>query len=382
MVSISYGHGNLYDFGSNFLFEGSTVYTATGDGAGGSEDIHTDAAALTQANDYWNGCYIKVLSATNDIVGEIREITDFIAADDRLVHDAFSDNSLTGDTFLLSKWNIIEDGQTLATPACVEGDYLDLEATASAGNKKAYITTEGTNHDRTAIGVSTTTYTKIRYRYSCAGTAKGRIVAVFSTYDYGETEATNITNEKAQLILDDTTSATMTSAVVTLTTAKTLNHLRFYCNNTDDHVYYDFALVYAGDFTFPNGAYGINGTIPNRNIHLDIPSRQSTITQQLGSGDFTINIGCDLTNGDWTRTGDNIDGEVFYDILHNAPDEPWQWLDTEREQMKVTLDPVTFTRGASGTMLTDRMNLTFREYRGSSADNSYETYATRWGTDL
>jgi len=361
MVSITYGHGYLQDFTSdNFLFAGSTTYTTSGDGnVGGTTTVD---ASLTQADDYWNGCYIKYL--TGDNAGEIKEITDFDDGTDTLTHDAFTNQTKNGDTFYLSAWRIVEDGVTLDTPETTEGDYLILSSTAAVGNKSAYL------ENFTDIDINTTTYTTLMWRYKCStASIKLKVEVVYS-------DASTDTAQAA------TNSTTMTVKSFTLDTAKTLDHIRFYAEEATGYIYIDYALAFSGTFTLPNGAYGIDGTIPNRNIHLDIPSRQSTITQQLGSGDFTINIGCDLTNGDWTRTGDHIDGEVFYDILHNAPDEPWQWLDTEREQMKVTLDPVTFTRGASGTMLTDRMNLTFREYRGSSADNSYETYATRWGTDL
>lgn len=400
MVSISYGHSKLYDFGSDFLFKGSSTYTATGDGAGGSEDVQTVAAALTQADNYWNGCYIKILSATNDIVGEIREVTDFIAADDKLVHAAFSANTLTGDTFVLSAWNIIDNAkgfggnfdQDFETPVCLHGDYMDLESSGGGGDKLGYITTEGFNNDRTALGIITTLYPELRFRYKTAGTAKARIVAVFNGYNYANDEATNIAAELAQLILTDTASTTMTCATVTLTAAKTLDHLRLYCNNDDDHVYYDFALVYDGDFTFPNGAYGVRGTDSDRNdnILLGIPVRLTDIHQNLGSGNFEYNVGCDLKLGFWTKDGlavyptgtDYVQGQVFYDIRHNSKDEPWQWLDTEREQMKVVLQPFTFARSALGDTLTDRLDLQFKEYRLSNAGNSLESYITRWGLDL
>ena len=265
----------------------------------------------------------------------------------------------------------MEDGQTFETPTCQHQDYLTLHASASAGNKTGYIT------NFTDLNLSTTLYPYVRYRcQSYSGAAKYKIVA---EYDDASTST----------IIDEGTSTTFIAGSTALTAAKTLDHLRFYCNNSANIVRYDFALVYAGDFTLPNGAYGINGTIPNRNVHLQIPSRQTTITQMLGSEDFEVNIGCDLTKGNWTKDGlaigtstDYVQGQVFYDIVHNAKNEAWQWLDTEREQMKVTLDPVRFSRAASGDRLTDRMDLTFKEYRLSDAGNATETYETRWGLNL
>jgi hypothetical protein len=73
---------------------------------------------------------------------------------------------------------------------------------------------------------------------------------------------------------------------------------------------------------------------------------------------------------------------VFYDIAGEAPSEAFQWFDSEREQMKVTLEPPRFTRAATNAGLIDRMDLTLKEYRLSDGDNTLETYATRWGLDL
>ena len=155
MVSISYGHGNLYDFGSDFLFKGSTVYSATGAGAVGATSCNT----LTQADDYWNGTFIKFTSGAN--IGLIREVTDFTDVGDTLTHDVFPVGCADGDTFLLSAWMIVEDGQTLEAPVTGTvidqyGDYLALTATASGGNKIGYIT------NFTNLSLSTTLFPKIR----------------------------------------------------------------------------------------------------------------------------------------------------------------------------------------------------------------------------
>jgi len=124
-------------------------------------------------------------------------------------------------------------------------------------------------------------------------------------------------------------------------------------------------------------------------MFLGIPSRLTDVNQNLGSGNFEFNISCDLTKGVWTKDGlaigtstDYMNGQVFYDIRHNSKDEPWQWLDTELEQMKVTLQPIMITRDATSDRLVWRINLQFKEYRLSDAGNSLETYVTRWGLDL
>jgi hypothetical protein len=362
MVSITYGHGNLYDFEAGFLFKGSSTYATSAQGGAGFDT--TIDASLTQANDYWNGCYIKFLTCTNAAnVGIIREITDFDAASDTLTHDAFPARTENGDTFLLSAWQLIEDGQTLSTPSEQYGDYVRVTASGSAGNEAGYI------NNFTDIGISTTTYPTILWRYKTSDpSVKAKIVVEFS-------------DTNTQEVLADASSTTFTTGSTTLTTAKMLDHIRLHCDHATGSVDYDYVLVCQGIFTFPNATYDIRGVIPNRNVYLDLPGRQTAVTQQHGSGNFIYYIGIDLLQGIWTRSVDNIAGEVFYDICGEAPSEPWQWFDSEREQMKVTLDPITWTRGGSNQGRMDRMDLTLHEYRLSDGDNAFETYVTRWGLD-
>jgi hypothetical protein len=260
-------------------------------------------------------------------------------------------------------WSEVEDGTT-GTTTVDHGDYLNLNVTVSAGNEEyRWVNTDN-------IGISTTTYPTILWRYKTdGGSIKAKIVAVFS-------------DASTQQVLADSSSSTFTVGSTTLTAAKTLDHIRLFADHATGDVWYDFVLVCQGLFTFPNAAYDITGTIPNRTIFLPIPMRQTDVTQQLGSGNMEFQIGCDMTLGDWTRATDAVNGQVFYDIAGEAPSEPWQWFDSEREQMKVTLEPPRFTRAASNTGLMDRLDLMLREYRLSDGDNVLETYATRWGLDL
>jgi hypothetical protein len=363
LVSISYGHGNLYDFERGFLFKGSSTYTTSAQGGVGNDT--TIDASLTQANDYWNGCYIKFLTCTNAAnVGIIREITDFDAATDTLTHDAFPARTENGDTFLLSPWVLIEDGQTLATPVELYDDYVDVEATGTGGNAAGYI------NNFTNLGLSTTTYTTIRWRYKTSDTSiKAKIVLEFN-------------DASTQEVLADASSTTFTVGSATITTAKTLDHIRLHADHAVGHVYYDYVLVYKADWTLPNAAYDINGEIPVTVVDLPVPVRHTDPSQNLGSGNMPYRLGCDMTIGDWTRVGDTVNGQVFYDIAGNSTTEPWQWFDSEREQMKVTLRPPVFTRGSTGMGLMDRLDVFLNEYRRSDAGNSLESYVTRWGLDL
>jgi hypothetical protein len=337
---------------------------------GGAGNDTTIDASLTQANDYWNGCFIKYLTCTNaGNIGITREITDFDAGTDTLTHDAFPARTENGDTFLLSAWQLIEDGQTLSTPVESENDYVKLTASASAGNEAGYIQTPNTN-SADNINISTTVYTKARFRYKTSdANIKAKII-----FDYGA--------GGTQEVLADASSTSFTVGTADLTTAKTLDHIRLHADHATGDVYYDYVLVYKGDFTFPNVGLGINGTIPTTTPRIGIPGRQTRVANNMGSDDFTLRMRCDLTQGTWTRSGDSQPGQVFYDIAGESPSEPWQWLDTEREQMKVTLDPPLFTRDGSPETLTDQMDLLFYEYRLSDGDNAEETYVTRWGLDL
>jgi hypothetical protein len=363
VVSISYGHGQLYDYEARWLFKASSTYTTSAQGGAGNDT--TIDASLTQANDYWNGCFIKFLTCTNaGNIGITREITDFDASSDTLTHDAFPARTENGDTFLLSAWQLIEDGQTLSTPVESENDYAKLTVSGSAGNEAGYI------NNFTNIGISTTTYPTIRWRYKTSDTSiKAKIVVEFS-------------DTNTQEVLADASSTTFTVGSATLTAAKTLDHIRLHADHATGDVYYDYILVCKGDFTFPNVGLGINGTIPTSTPRIGIPGRQTRVANNMGSEDFTLRMRCDLTQGTWTRSGDSQPGQVFYDIAGESPSEPWQWLDTEREQFKVTLDPIPFTRDATPNTLIDEMILQVFEYRLSDGDNAQETYATRWGLDL
>jgi hypothetical protein len=352
--SITYGHGKLYDFEEGFLFKDATTYTATADG--GFPDIWTICASLTQADDYWNGVFIKILSATNDIVGETREVNDFGAGSDVLEHDAFSDDTLTGDTFQLSAWKIVEDGQTLDTPTCENGDILALTASGTGGNADGYL------QNFTDIDISTAIYTKIYWRYKCSNaTVKAQIVVEFS-------------DTNTQTVLSEANSTSWTTGSATLTTSKTLDHIRLHANADTGTVYYDYVLVCKGAFTFPN-AESITVVPSSDLIRTAYPARVGRAPQTMGADDTKILMTCDLDSGTWTRTADTIAGEVFYEINHEGSiNEEWQLLTTGHgQELKVRLETPQFTYGNDRHLLA----LTFYEYRLGGAQE--ESYAERYG---
>ncbi|RLC88037.1 MAG: hypothetical protein DRJ03_04005 [Chloroflexi bacterium] len=253
-----------------------------------------------------------------------------------------------------------EDGN-VGSFTCEHDDYFKINITSSSGNKTYYIEDN--------IGyVSPSVYTTFLYRYKTSDTnIKAKIVAVFASGN--------------QTILSETSSTTWVKGSATLDTDKgSLTRIRLYANQATGQVYYDFVLVCKGIFTFPNCGYGLEFTPPARYAMLEIPARVGDITQNLGSPSATVTIGCDLDVGDWKRSGDYVDGEVFLDIAHNSYTEPWQWLDTGTEQFKATLDTPVFRREADGNSARRILELTFREYRRSSASN--ESYVERFGLNL
>jgi hypothetical protein len=72
--------------------------------AGGTADSGTTTTTTdierTEANDYWNGYYIKFTSGSN--FGRERLITDFDAATDTITHAAFPEAVSKDDTYVLS----------------------------------------------------------------------------------------------------------------------------------------------------------------------------------------------------------------------------------------------------------------------------------------
>ena len=365
-ATISYYNGFLDDF-DNGIYR-STTYTATSNGAaGGTTIINT---VHTEANDFWNGRTVKMLTGT--CAGEEQKITDFDAGTDTLTVDAFTAQIDSADTYLISNWAETEDGNT-ATVTTSSDDYLAITVSASAGNKLCYYSypSEATNHT-TNLTIATTTYTKIRWRYICGdASVKARIDLVFS-------------DASTQTVLVATNNVGWTVGSATITTAKTLDHIRVYATAATGTVYYDFIQVYKGDFTFPN-IVGINGNFNPRLVKTAIPGKGGSDTQGLGTEDAEFDVTCDLSisndTNDWMRPQGNLtktdykDGQVFWEIVHRSYNDPWVWIDTESEQLKVNLSIPREDQVSDIHTLT----LHATEYRKSSANSEY--VYQRFGND-
>jgi hypothetical protein len=270
----------------------------------------------------------------------------------------------------------------LLSSAVSVDDYFVL--TRGAGAPEAYLSypDEGGADN---LSLSPATYTKLFWRYKSSSGAEAKIVLVDSG---GHT----------QTILAESSSTLFTVGYDTIDfgDADLLDHIRFYANTAAGTVTYDFGLVCKDIFTLPNTQHGLDFTPSPRYAQIEIPSRISDITQNLGSKSATVQASCNLDIGklpttaaavvasDWLRpqgtdtkdTNEVMKGQVFVDIAHNSNTEPFQWLDTGEQQFKVTLEEPVFRHQANEHVL----DLVFREYSRSSKSN--ETYVERFGLNL
>ncbi len=211
---------------------------------------------------------------------------------------------------------------------------------------------------------------------------RAKIVIVFSTWNPALSEADNLAAGNGQLILNDGVSLTWKSAAVALNAGKLIDHIRLYCNNAVGHVYFDFVLIYKGDFTLPNTKYGLSFKPPCRVAENEAPGASGDELQNLGSKSAIVDIGCDLDMGTWIVGSDTMPGQVFLDIAHNSATEDFQWIDLGPlvAQFKVLMREPEWQNVAGESEANSMLHLVFLEYRRSPANN--ETVVERFGLDL
>lgn len=253
--------------------------------------------------------------------------------------------------------------------------YFKLEGTPNdAGNEYALYEMDS------GISVSTNLFPSFMIRWKTSASGSGLGAQVKIVYDDASSE--NLLESSG--VPQYSTAFTLTTG--TLAAGKTVDKIQFLANDYPDsvasgtyQVYYDFLLFYSGAFTLPNTAYGLSLDLPPKEAIIGIPGRDTDVTQNLGTENAVARIGCDLTQGNWKRSGDTIDGEVFLEMWHERSSDPWQWLDTGEHQFKVTVHP-TFNRDVVGRAAGHRLDLVLKEY--SLGDKSEETYAERFGIGL
>jgi len=244
-------------------------------------------------------------------------------------------------------------------------EYFDLENTGGAVDYGIY--------NNTNLSLNTTLYKYILIRYKTSSTnIKAKVIAEFS-------------DTSTQTLLEETSSTTYTVVSKALTTSKTLDHLHLWANNATGHIYYDFVFVFKNVFTFPNTEFGKYWIPPARNIDIEIPSRVTNITQNLGAPSARFECSCDLDLGTWKRliangydADDYVNGQVFDEISHNSYQNAWNWLNTGMgRQLKVVLDgEPRFSEDGDRHSL----DLVFKEV--SRANKSGETEIERFGMNL
>lgn len=242
-----------------------------------------------------------------------------------------------GHGFLNDTWINITDDYTLtnggSTAAAVADSNRNLAVGITAFVGDAYLT----NDDN--LGLSTATYTTFKTRYKTTSTAKAKIIATFS-------DATT------QTLLSETASTSWADLSVTLTTAKTLDHLSFYCCDATGSAIFDFALVCKGTFTFPQYSR-LNWSMKNRYNDTEVPSRVGRRKSWIGADETTVIIEGDVDSNrsGWSRSGDTVAAQVLNDIHHNASTEAWQYFTSDRGSFKAVMENLDLTESADQTYL-------------------------------
>jgi len=364
-----------------------TTNVSRGTADNGTETTTVDAER-TEADDYWNGWYIKFTSGSNNHL--VRLIIDFDAGSDTITHLAFPNAVQADDTYLLitaTGW--VEERHNMddadATLEVVNGDVFKVTCIADDENTHEY----GYYRHDLINQVSTDLYTRwlVRYKTSVSANGFSAKTKIFFTDD--SSQCLVASDEEYDKYGKFSTEWTVASG--DLTSGKKIDNVRFYFVKHPDslssgisYVYWDFLLLHKNTFTFPNVGKGMQFRPPPKYAVIPIFGRVGDITQGGGSESAVVTCSCDLDVGDdWKRPQgdttktDYVNAEVFYEIAHRSYTEPWQWLDTGSEQFKATLESPVFRRGGDGHHILD---LLFREYRLSCASNEY--YYERFGLNL
>lgn len=248
-----------------------------------------------------------------------------------------------------------------ATLAVENDDYFKMTGTPDAAGD------EYTYYEKDVTNISCLVYPQLLVRWKTSVAVAGLQAKISAIYTAGQTDTT----------LGFSTAWKTT--IIVLDTTKTLDKIRVYADDNPDtlaagtfSVYFDFIMV-CNIFTFPNCEGGLVFTPSSRDTAVQIPSRIGDVDQYVGADSATVDCSCNLDVGNWKRTLDTVNGEVFMDIAHNSYKEPFQWLTTGTEQFKATLATPKFRRGKDHTV-----DLSFKEFR--RCNGNLETYSERFGT--
>ena len=224
--------------------------------------------------------------------------------------------------------------------------------------------------------INATLYPKWVLGYKTSASSNGAGIMVSVHYTTGETEwiVGNVTTP----VFSTTTKRTSGTFAGT----GIIDEIDVYAAKSPDalapsthYVYLEFMLIHHGTFTFPYVNGSVETILEPRNVYIPIPGRDGDVTQNLGTSSFPIIITGDMDTGPGWK-GDNVIGEVFYDIALSASSEPFQWFtcDLYPYGIRVTLDSCRLRQDQVFAMRTYQVVL--KEYV-SSTDT--QTYVTRAG---
>jgi hypothetical protein len=270
-------------------------------------------------------------------------------------------------------------------------DYLHLYSTASDNGDCSFATyythiSGGGSNISTSVGPTTGVSRNILVRYKTSVAAAGLGLAVKLVYSDGTTEWAFGTDTTPKYSIGYTTET------YTITSNKTLDHVRLYAKSekatNSEYILVDFLLVCQGIFTWPFVSGGVELEGFNNNQYLKIPSKVGNATQYLGADDSTIRVygdidstgtnaaGVPLVGEGWHGRWTAHDAEAFYQILHYAFGDPWQWFTSDVASLKVTLDRMRISQAKTDENLLS-YELDMHEYRLGSAN--VETHLERFG---
>ncbi len=251
-------------------------------------------------------------------------------------------------------WTFVAGSGATATFSSLESDYYEIDVTDNPDDNSSYI------YNTTSLGLSTTLYGNIRYRYAVTGTAKCTIYLLFS-------------DTTSQTILSNGTATTMTVATVPLTTAKTLNDIVVYNASGVGEVFVDFLQVYAGDFVFPN-VEKVELIPAIRDAELEVPGMIGSTLQGMGAPSATVEVDACLSMGSWKtpNTSFAVPGSIFLTITQAlANNITWEWFDAGDFALRVRYSGRTPTFTLQADL--DIVKLEFKEFYMGSRNTELES---------
>jgi hypothetical protein len=231
-------------------------------------------------------------------------------------------------------------------------------------------TVNGTN-----LGLSSTTYGRIRIRYKTSGSATAKVILGFSS--------------GTQTVLSESASPNglFTVVDVAITASKTINTITLYCCDGIGTVTYDFIQIYTGNYIIPI-VTKMDPSAELKDAIIEIPGMSGNYTQGLGSGLKTVTMECllDLEPAalTWKRPQtassktDANNTDVFDEIWHYMGiNTAWTWLKLgyPAKQFKARL-----VKPQPSYAEDNVLTLAFREYRHGHANS--ESVIERFGMNL